>query len=162
MTASSWRAQLWDVLEAPLFPPSHKQSPSRMPLNLMVAQNSSYFEALALKFIEGPAKSLLKDGASAAGGPAHQDLVYVLKTSAQFAQMMWRQPFDIEFMGFQHFNGLKFSTDSAEVQTHPSQCRRRNRPQGDAVVDMVVQPSIVATLENGDRRVWGRAVVLWH
>ncbi|KAK1763088.1 hypothetical protein QBC33DRAFT_563080 [Phialemonium atrogriseum] len=160
-SAYKWRYQELQWLGGSMLPTQSKSWPGDVPA--LLAEDGDFFDDLAKRFINSPAKFLLKYEAAQAPSSLRPLKTFFTK-AAQVGLMMWTQPFEVEIRGFNHLRGLRFTTDSAdaEAKTHSSQLNPRRRPSSDAVVDFVVQPSIVARPEQGMEKVWGQAVVLWN
>lgn len=70
----------------------------------------------------------------------------------------------IQIRGYGELQSRSFSSNSKELRTHRSQMDSSMSPKIDSVVDLVLQPSVVASWrEDGQSRekVWAQAVVMW-
>ncbi|KAK3353300.1 hypothetical protein B0T25DRAFT_544198 [Lasiosphaeria hispida] len=126
--------------------------------------DSEYFANLALDFVNGAARPLLKDSL-ASESIALGGLRMLFKMAAQAGLLLWRQVNDVQIREFEDLAGYRVPADDGhgkEVVTHPLQRDPSRRPPNNASVDIVVQPSIVVSMENGAEKVWSQAIVLWH
>ncbi len=114
---------------------------------------------LASRFVQGPARSLLKPSATQGG---LQDLAVIIRQAIRVGLLMWKQPADIKIRGYEELKGEMFSIDELEVRAHPSQLNPARLPRrDDAVMDMVIQPSFVVLQGENAEKVWSQAMVLW-
>jgi hypothetical protein len=110
-------------------------------------------KALARAFIDGPANALLK-----------KDAISSPTQTEDLAKVIERHRAKLQIHGYQDLRGRLFSHDTKEVKTHRSQSVFSTLSKNYAVINMVMQPSVVASWnEDGQNRekVWGRAVILW-
>ncbi len=121
------------------------------------------WKILAQAFIDGPTKALLKKD-TISSRIRTEDLANVIERAVWVGLMMWRHRAKLQINGYQDLHGRLFSHDSTEVKTHRSQTASSRLPKNYAVIDLVVQPSVVASWhDDGQSRekVWGRAFIFW-
>lgn len=138
---------------------------SHTPANGLLDEfNFPFSNNLAQGFINGPANALLK-GTGIDTNVRDRSLASIIEKSVCVGLMLWKYRVKIQMRGYNELQSRSFSSDSKEVKSHRSQLGTPRFPKVDSMVDVVLQPSVVASWqEDGQSRekVWGQAVVMWH